>query len=169
MPTKRPKYHFLTVVTTKTGKRIVAMPGQTFGQKAVTPGVLVKDVKGGTIVANVRKTAKEGDVFFTTTLKQADGCLVVQDIYRLDDQENIFAVEAREYYEKYRSGLPKSSPVIEDWWKHNGCYDREQASGIPYGPYEEEPGIYLEITDNWWDGLSADKKEKVYNEFFEES
>lgn len=21
---------------------------------------------------------------------------------------------------------------IEDWWRHNGCWDREQASGIPY-------------------------------------
>ena len=69
---------------------------------------------------------------------------------------------------KLKTFFPKSSPVIEDWWKHNGCYDREQASGIPYEPYEEEPSIYLEITDNWWDGLSADKKEKVYNEFFEE-
>lgn len=77
------------------------MPGQTFGQNAVPAGVLVKDAKGRTVVAKARKTAKEGDLFFTTTLKQASGCLVTLDICRLDEQGNMFAAEAREYYKNF--------------------------------------------------------------------
>lgn len=54
--------------------------------------------------------------------------------------------------------------TIEDWWRHNGCYDREQASGIPYHGEED----YLTITDNWWYSLTAEDKEDVYNDFFSE-
>ena len=55
--------------------------------------------------------------------------------------------------------------IIEDWWRHNGCYDREQASGIPY---EENEDNYLEITDEWWNSLTDGEKERVYDDFFEE-
>lgn len=57
-----------------------------------------------------------------------------------------------------------SNYLIEDWWRHNGCYDREQASGIPYNGEED----YLDITDNWWYGLTAEDKEDIYNDFFNE-
>ena len=55
---------------------------------------------------------------------------------------------------------------IEEWWRHNGCYDREQASGIRYSPEVSER--YLEITDEWWDSLTNEMKEKVYIDFFAE-
>lgn len=54
--------------------------------------------------------------------------------------------------------------IIENWWRHNGCYDREQASGIPYNKEDN----YLQITDDWWDGLTDEEKKDVYEDFFSE-
>ena len=53
---------------------------------------------------------------------------------------------------------------IEDWWRHNGCWDREQASGITYSGEDE----YLSITDNWWESLTDKEKEQVFVDFFED-
>ena len=53
---------------------------------------------------------------------------------------------------------------VEDWWRHNGCLDREQASGIAYNGDDD----YLAITDNWWDSLSNREKEQVFNDYFED-
>lgn len=58
---------------------------------------------------------------------------------------------------------------LDDWWRHNGIWDREQASGIPYEDFDGEVGIYLQVTDDWWDDLSYEEKLDVYNEFFDES
>ena len=58
---------------------------------------------------------------------------------------------------------------IEEWWRHNGCYDREQASGIPYTADNScDARYYLEETDTWWDGLTDEEKTKIYEEFFSE-
>ena len=54
---------------------------------------------------------------------------------------------------------------IEDWWKHNGCFDREQASRIPY---DGDVISYLQVTDDWWDSLSDSEKEAVYTDYFSE-
>jgi len=35
---------------------------------------------------------------------------------------------------------------LDDWWRHNGCWDRDQASGIPYEDFDGETGIYLQVT-----------------------
>ena len=56
--------------------------------------------------------------------------------------------------------------VVESWWKHNGCYDREQASGYPYDGKAED---YLMKTDVWWETLTDDEKIEVYEEFFSEN
>ena len=53
---------------------------------------------------------------------------------------------------------------IEDWWRHNGCWDREQASGIPYDGDDE----YLALTDEWWGTLTDEEKEQVFIDFFED-
>ena len=53
---------------------------------------------------------------------------------------------------------------IESWWRHNGCWDREQASGIPYCAEDN----YLSITDAWWETLTDEEKEQVFNDFFED-
>lgn len=53
---------------------------------------------------------------------------------------------------------------IEDWWRHNGCWDREQASGIPYNGDDD----YLSITDNWWTSMADNEKRQVFEEFFED-
>lgn len=59
---------------------------------------------------------------------------------------------------------------IENWWKHNGCYDREQASGIPYirNGKKEPTGDYLAKTDEWWSSLSIKERKQAYYEFFSE-
>lgn len=59
--------------------------------------------------------------------------------------------------------------IIEDWWRHNGIWDREQASGILVENYDGETEFYLESTDDWWDGLTDEEKLEVYNEFFDEA
>lgn len=102
MASPRPKYHFLTVIETNNGKHIVALPHQTFGRKSVKLGILVKDVKGARVVANARNKASKGDILFTTTLREGNGCLVAKDIYRFGESDNIFMADAVEYYEQYK-------------------------------------------------------------------
>lgn len=58
--------------------------------------------------------------------------------------------------------------IIESWWRHNGIWDREQASGILVENYDGETALYLESTDAWWDALTDDKKREVYDNFFTE-
>ena len=58
--------------------------------------------------------------------------------------------------------------IIESWWRHNGVWDREQASGILVENYDGETAIYLATTDDWWDSLSDKQKQEVYEEFFNE-
>ena len=58
--------------------------------------------------------------------------------------------------------------IIEAWWRHNGIWDREQASGILVENYDGETALYLQATDSWWDDLTDEQKLEVYNEFFEE-
>lgn len=58
--------------------------------------------------------------------------------------------------------------MIESWWRHNGVWDREQASGILYENYDGETQIYMESTDEWWESLSDEQKQAVYEQFFEE-
>jgi hypothetical protein len=58
--------------------------------------------------------------------------------------------------------------IIESWWRHNGIWDREQASGILAENYDGETALYLESTDDWWDDLTDIQKQQVYEEFFEE-
>ncbi len=53
---------------------------------------------------------------------------------------------------------------VEEWWRHNGIFDREQASGIPYMAGDN----YLQKTDEWWESLSNEAKLEIYNEFFNE-
>lgn len=53
---------------------------------------------------------------------------------------------------------------IEEWWRHNGCWDREQASGIPYNREDD----YLSKTDDWWESLSDREKTQVFIDFFED-
>lgn len=59
--------------------------------------------------------------------------------------------------------------IIESWWRHNGIWDREQASGILVENYDGETALYLESTDNWWDALTDDEKREAYDEFFDEN
>lgn len=64
--------------------------------------------------------------------------------------------------------MERNMNVIESWWRHNGVWDREQASGILVENYDGETQIYLASTDDWWSGLTDGQKQEVYEEFFEE-
>ena len=57
---------------------------------------------------------------------------------------------------------------LDDWWRHNGIWDREQASGILVENFDGETQIYLDATDDWWEGLTTAQKLQVYEDFFEE-
>ncbi len=62
-----------------------------------------------------------------------------------------------------------SNAIIEDWWRHNGLWDRQQASGILLENFDGEHAIYLDATDRWWDSLTKEEKKAVYEEFFDEN
>ena len=64
--------------------------------------------------------------------------------------------------------MARNMSIIESWWRHNGIWDREQASGILVENYDGETALYLESTDDWWYGLTDGEKRQVYEEFFEE-
>ena len=64
--------------------------------------------------------------------------------------------------------MVRNMNIIESWWRHNGIWDREQASGILVENYDGETALYLESTDDWWDDLTDIQKQQVYEEFFEE-
>lgn len=63
---------------------------------------------------------------------------------------------------------PDFTPDLDDWWRHNGCWDRQQASGIPYEDFDGEQGLYLQVTDDWWEELTWSQKMEVYEDFFSE-
>ena len=64
--------------------------------------------------------------------------------------------------------MARNMNIIESWWRHNGIWDREQASGILVEDYDGETALYLESTDDWWESLTDTQKQQVYEEFFEE-
>ena len=104
---RRPKYHFLTIIRRSGGgTSVVALPGQTFGRKSVPEHILVKEIGGGTAVARCRRNGKPGDVFFTTTLTDGGSCLKVRDIYPLDECErNVLLSDAKGAFEQYLQSL----------------------------------------------------------------
>lgn len=64
--------------------------------------------------------------------------------------------------------MARNMNIIESWWRHNGIWDREQASGILVENYDGETALYLESTDDWWDALTDIQKQQVYEDFFSE-
>lgn len=58
---------------------------------------------------------------------------------------------------------------IEDWWRHCGCYDREEASPFYWEKAKVSAQEFLDMTDKWWNNLSDKDKQFVYEEFFSEN
>lgn len=67
-----------------------------------------------------------------------------------------------------RMSMERNMNIIESWWRHNGIWDREQASGILVENYDGETALYLESTDDWWESLTDIQKQQVYEDFFNE-
>jgi len=100
MPTKKYKYHFLTVKETAYGKIVTALPGQKIGRSELHTDVVVRDRKGSTLVERTKKSTPAGVILFTTTLKNKISYYEASDIYRLDGIEDITMANAIEQYEK---------------------------------------------------------------------
>ena len=67
--------------------------------------------------------------------------------------------------ESVKNILKEYDHNIENWWEHNGAFDREQASGIPYN---NDVTNYLQQTDEWWESLSDEDKIRIYDDYFAE-
>jgi len=109
MPAKRPKYHFLIARKSPSGGGILTLPGQTFGLKPVMAGITVKDLKGWTVIANARRKAKDGEVFFTTTLSQSTHTMVATNIFPLEGCDDILYQDVHEQYQQYLNDLKKQN------------------------------------------------------------
>ena len=67
--------------------------------------------------------------------------------------------------ESVKKVLKEYDHNVENWWKHNGSFDREQASGIPYNG---DTANHLQQTDEWWESLSDEDKMRIYDDYFAE-
>ena len=94
------KYHFLHLRRKNTGLFLFALPGQKLGRSPVLTYSMVKDKRGTSCLHSVKSTGKDGDVFFTTTLKRGKGCYIVTDIHPLIGHGNVFFADVCEQYEK---------------------------------------------------------------------
>ena len=55
---------------------------------------------------------------------------------------------------------------LDNWWRHNGIYDRIQASNIWA---TTDVSDYLRITDDWWFSRTKKEKIQIYKDFFNEN
>lgn len=104
---KRPKYHFLTIEKDAIGRCLVALPGQTFGQLPVPSGITVQDIGKQTLLRRARRMGTPGEIYFTTTLRQAPNCLKARDIYPLKGNDNVLFQDAESEYQRYLETLNK--------------------------------------------------------------
>lgn len=56
--------------------------------------------------------------------------------------------------------------TLQQWWKHLGCYDRQQVSNIPYDGNAQD---YLQKTDCWWNEQQSEAQQQAFEEFFSEN
>lgn len=104
---KRPKYHFLTVIETRSGTCMVALPGQSFGRNSVPERIMVQDIGESTIISRARKKASPGEIFFTTSLQLSTHSLKARDIYPLNADNGITLSDAPAEFDKYIKSLAK--------------------------------------------------------------
>lgn len=97
------KYHFFKATQTPGGKSLLSLPGQKLGGYDITPGILVKDMRGSTAVSSARRKAVPGEVFFTTTLRRNGLSLVARDIVSLDKNSDVLLSDARDAYDQLAS------------------------------------------------------------------
>ena len=54
--------------------------------------------------------------------------------------------------------------LIQNWWHYLSIQDREFVSKIPYNG---SVVCFLEKTDEWWDSLSFNQKQEIYDDFYD--
>lgn len=91
-----------------------------------------------------------------------------ENIGDCDDITAFKEKDLQSFYNDLNHHLSVKMAVIEDWWKHNGAYDREQASPHYWDKGREDVGDYFAKTDKWWESLSNGDKMEVYEDFFTE-
>ena len=100
------KYHFLRVTAGPTGKSILTLPGQTLLGRPVMSGVLVKDIKYNNELSKAKRKAKDGDIFFTTTLRALSGCYAAASVYEFDETgSRVFPDVKEEFDALYPDGI----------------------------------------------------------------
>lgn len=97
------KYHFFKATQMPGGKSLLSLPGQKLGEYDITPGILVKDMRGSTAVSSARRKAVPGEVFFTTTLRRNGLSLVARDMISLDKNRDVLLSDARDAYDQLAS------------------------------------------------------------------
>lgn len=98
---KRPKYHFLTIRETPTGKSVFPLPGQTFGRKSVNENILVKASGNATFLSRLRKENPAGTILVTTTLKETRTGYTVKDAFLLEANDFVLYQDAQDEYSRY--------------------------------------------------------------------
>lgn len=66
---------------------------------------------------------------------------------------------------------PDFGPDLDAWWDSLDIWGMAVAceyGGIFYEDFDGEHQIFLDFTDDWWEGLTDEQKLKVYNDFFSE-
>lgn len=97
---KRQKYHFIVLRRFSSGLSFIALPGQRFGTVPVPAEANVIDAKSSTALTRARRKGHEGDVFFTTTLRQGTNSLVAADARPLSDADrDVTLSDARALFE----------------------------------------------------------------------
>ena len=103
---KKGNYHFLTVRVTPHGRSFFAVPGQMLGRSPLPTDIIVTDRGGRSALRNARKEAKDGEIFYTTTLRRATGKFTAESVMPLSSTCDLFAPEARREYARLSSPAP---------------------------------------------------------------
>lgn len=95
---KKSNIHFLTVKVTPRGRSFFAIPGQMLGRSPLPTDIIVTDRGRRSALRNARRDAKDGEVFYTTTLRRATGKFTADYVNPLTSTCDFFAAEARREY-----------------------------------------------------------------------
>lgn len=107
--TKRPKYHFITIVKERGGTYLKALRGQTFGRTPVPTHIMETDLPSKTVLGRARRSGTPGDIYFAATLDGSACCLKAKDIHRLKDNDNVLFADAQDAFDNYLETLTQDN------------------------------------------------------------
>lgn len=145
---KRQKYHFLVLKKFSSGLSFLTLPEQTFGRNPVPAEANVLDAGSSTILARTRKKSKEGDIFFTTTLRQGTRSLVVADIHPIGDADtDVTLSDARTLFESMYPDIKLPERKIQTKKKAKKALSSVRLEPVQSAAMAEPYRRILETTD----------------------